>query len=215
MDRRIVESSEEGLEIAKNILYGNVDKKTALFLSGGSTPKNLYKKLAQEKMLQAGAVAMVDDRYTFHQQYSNEIMVKDSGLLSYLEAQNVAFYSILKFGLSASKIAAEYDETVSFLLNHFPKSVAILGIGADGHTAGIPILDQKIESQNYVEHFVGFPEEPKERISLTFKALSIIDLLIVLAFGEEKRQGIEIALINFYSKKEVFKKTILITDQEV
>ncbi|MDO8686880.1 MAG: 6-phosphogluconolactonase, partial [Candidatus Berkelbacteria bacterium] len=122
-----------------NLLHDLVDRKTALFLSGGSTPKDLYAKIAKDKKLIPGAVAMVDERYgkRFHKD-SNELMIKNTGLISYFEKNNIRFYSILQKDTKREDTALQYDETVSFLLSHFPKSVAILGIGVDGHTAGLP-----------------------------------------------------------------------------
>lgn len=228
MDIRIVKDLEEGLELAKNILYEKCGRDTVLFISGGSTPKPLYEKISQERKLHVGAVAMVDDRYSFHQQYSNEIMIAKSGLTVFLDNQNIAFYPILKFGLSREKTAREYDETVSFLLNHFPKSIAILGVGADGHTAGIPAgvnaQEMRVKNENYVTEFNSFPQEPKDRVTLTFRALSMVDLLIVLAFGEEKKDVVgkiftskdeEKTPACFYNRPRISEKTILITDQKV
>ncbi len=228
MDIRIVVSAESGIDLAKNILYEKCARDTVLFLSGGETPKPLYKALSAEQKLRAGAVAMVDDRYSFHQQYSNEMMMKETGFLDFLDRKNIAFYSILKFGLSREKTAREYDETVSFLLNHFPKSIAIMGIGADGHTAGIPAgiqgSEMQVKNETYVTEFNTFPNEPKERVTLTFRAFSMIDLLIVLAFGEEKKGALEKVFTSkdevetpscFFNRPEISKKTLLITDRKV
>ena len=215
MDIRVVENLEGGIDTALKILIDAIDEQTVLFLSGGKTPKSLYEKLAQEQKLKVGGVAMVDDRYSFHQQYSNEIMIRESGLLDFLESKNVAFYPILKFGLSREKTAEEYDETVRFLLTHFPKSVAILGIGEDGHTAGIPAAtEEKAMEGKMVSEFDTFSDDPKERVTLTYQALSMMDLLLVLVFGESKRSVVE-NLPAFYRKEDISKKTILITDQKI
>ena len=228
VDIRIVSSEESGIELAKTTLYEKCAKDTVLFLSGGETPKPLYKVLATEQRLKVGAVAMVDDRYSFHQQYSNEIMIKASGFLDFLDQQNSAFYPILEFGFSREKTATQYEDTVSFLLNHFPKNIAIMGIGEDGHTAGIPVgvpsSEMQIKNENYVAEFNSFLKEPKERVTLTFRALSMIDLLIVLAFGENKKAALERVFTSkdeaetpacFYNRPEVSKKTLLITDQKI
>ncbi|MEK9178828.1 MAG: 6-phosphogluconolactonase, partial [Patescibacteria group bacterium] len=50
-------------EAAKKLIYANTDGKTALFLSGGSTPKRLYEIFAEDGSLSVGAVGMVDERY--------------------------------------------------------------------------------------------------------------------------------------------------------
>lgn len=209
---QIVQSKNEGYELAKEILYENCDKNTVLFLSGGETPKPLYKILADERKLKVGALAMVDDRYSMHEQYSNEFMVKESGLAQLIEREGGAFFPILEYGLSLPKTTEKYDKDVEFLFSKFSKRVATLGIGTDGHIASLPAGSQKskIKSQNleFVSYVHTFPVEPRvPRISLNLNALSLMDLLIVLAFGEEKKEGIRIALKTFFSKK-LSKKTI-------
>lgn len=73
----IVKDSKQGLELAKQKLYEFCDKKTVLFLLGGTTPKPLYEELAREAELSVGAVAMVDERFgnPLHDQ-SNEKMIR-------------------------------------------------------------------------------------------------------------------------------------------
>ena len=51
----VVQNEEKGIEKAKEILEEKVDKKTVLFLSGGSTPKSLYSALAHEKIIHPAA----------------------------------------------------------------------------------------------------------------------------------------------------------------
>ena len=214
---QIVGNAEEGIDSALDFLYKNCDKDTALFLSGGKTPKPLYETLAKEKKLEIGAVAMVDDRYSLHQQYSNEFMIKESGLIKFLESKNIAFYSILKLGLNRVQSAREYESDVRFLFEHFKKKIAILGIGPDGHIASItPTLnDLNHLSDQLVTDVKNFPAEIRERITLTLSAISKMDLILVLAFGTEKKKGIKIALKTFFSGKEMSKKTLLITDQKI
>ena len=136
----------EGLDAAKKVLYKNVDDRTVLFLSGGSTPKFLYQTLAKEKKLKVGAVAMVDERFgsPFHQN-SNEKMINDTGFLSYIESENISFYGILKDRL-LEETAKDYDKVVQTLFKKFQKRVAILGIGEDGHTASLPAGKSQISS---------------------------------------------------------------------
>ncbi len=215
-----------------NLLLDLIDKKTVLFLSGGSTPKDLYAKIAKDKKLQVGAVAMVDERYgkRFHEN-SNELMIKNTGLLSYLEEKNIRFYPILE-DKTREKTAQNYDETVRFLLSHFPKSVAILGIGTDGHIAGIapdrmdfknPLFN-KDRKDLLVSEFNDSKGEFGQRITMTFSALSKIDKLIVLVFGDKKKRALELmneegsmeeVPARFFKRPDIAKKTILITDQRV
>lgn len=223
---------QEGMVRSENLLDALVDRKTVLFLSGGSTPKDLYAKIAKDQKLTPGAVAMVDERYgkRFHEN-SNELMIKNTGLILYLEKKNIRFYPILE-DQTGEKTTENYDETVRFLLSFFPKSVAIIGIGADGHTAGIapdridfknPLFD-KDRKDLLVSQFNDAEGEFKERITMTFLALSMIDKLIVLAFGDKKKRALELmnkggsieeVPARFLVRSDIVQKTLLITDQKI
>ncbi|MBI2622728.1 MAG: 6-phosphogluconolactonase [Candidatus Levybacteria bacterium] len=82
----------------------------------------------------------------------------------------------------------------------------------------------KIKNEKFVESFDNFPGEFKQRISLTFVALSKMTLLIVLVFGGNKKEAlrkmftpgtIEEVPARFYLRKDITKKALLITDQKV
>lgn len=96
MDFVVVKDIQHGVERAKEILYEEVDKKTILFLSGGKTPKVLYETLAKEQILTPAGVGMVDERFgsPMHEN-SNELMVREAGLIDYLNKIHVPFYSML------------------------------------------------------------------------------------------------------------------------
>ena len=230
------ESPGQGFEICRSLLYESVTKKTVLFLSGGSTPKGLYELLAKEKKLKPGAAAIVDERYfpisniknqRQDLEGSNEKMIRDAGLIGHIE-NSARFYPVLK-DKSLEQTVKDYDETVRFLLSHFPKSIGILGIGPDGHTAGLPpgISNFKFSIFNGTDLVAGidnFPGEFKRRITLTFSGLSKLDEIIVLAFGEKKKEALEQMLrggsekdipARFYLRPEIATKTVLITDQKL
>lgn len=260
-----VTSLNEGTDVAKQILYSTVDTRTMLYLSGGSTPKPLYTKLATEEKIIPGGVAMVDERYgeKMHAQ-SNELMINDTGLLRYFEMRGIPFHPMLFTphltspsdlihnpspdkrrkkaeeaiqwgeGKEREVIAQEYDEFVRSSHSLYKKSIAVLGIGADGHTAGIapnrpgfvnPLFD---EQYNMVSSFNDEMGSFKERITFTFLGLSMMDILIVLVFGEEKKdalkkmfdlpaggRGEEDVPARFFTRADVAKRTIVITDQEI
>lgn len=217
-------------EQIKDLLYSFCDHKTALFLSGGSTPKSLYEALAKEKKLRVGSVAMIDERYgaRLHPK-SNELMIKETGLLDFLEKGNVKFNPILE-GKDLETTTNDYDETVRFLFNNFPKSIGILGIGEDGHSAGIapnrnnfinPIFGNKV---SFVSSFNDAFGNFGERVTLTFEGLSNLDKIIILAFGEEKKDALfkmltpgslEEIPARFFNQKEISEKVVLFTDQPV
>jgi len=240
-----VENQQEGLALVRDVLYKKVNDQTLLLLSGGSTPKGLYRALAKEKKLTVGAVGMVDERID----KSNYRMIKSTGLLDYFESLRINFYPILRTHLKGVRLNPEsaagvYNGTVLKLVKKFKKKVAIMGIGEDGHIAGLPAKSQissirqaqdKTQNrvrlgQNYVTEIDNFPGEFRERITLTFKALSEMDLLIILVFGKNKKEAlrkmfdpsagsgqeaIEEIPARFYTSPDIGKKTILITDQKI
>lgn len=221
---RKVSSPNEGLSVAKGILYEVVDRDTVLFLSGGSTPKSLYEVLAKEGKIRPGAVALVDERFgeVLHEN-SNEKMIQETGLPSYFSENGIAYYPILQKGNDRKTTASKYSAAVVSLFADFSSRVAIMGIGSDGHTAGLP------PNRTFPKHLFVLEFDDKngpfgQRITLTFKALSQMGILLVLVFGESKKEALRKMFLpgsseeipaRFYLQPEIAKKTILITDQKL
>ncbi|MBP9716816.1 MAG: 6-phosphogluconolactonase [Candidatus Levybacteria bacterium] len=230
----VIESptAQSANETISEILEKYCDLKTTLFLSGGNTPKKLYEYIAAERKLKVGAVGQVDERYgEKNHKKSNELMMKETGLLDYFESSNLRFYSILQSDESLENTALQYDEALRFILKYFPKSVGIMGLGEDGHTAGIPAIPEiskkMIEDGSALVSFYDAPEYG-QRITMNYHAISVLDLIIVLVLGQDKREilnqmfkfngeqeEIEKFPAKFYLKPEIASKTILITDQIV
>lgn len=180
----------EASKKALDILLNNIDQTTLLLLSGGTSPDLLYQMIAKDKRLKPGAVAMIDERYglPMHDN-SNEKMITNTGLLDYFESEKVPVYRILKEGDMAG-MAEQYEERIKELFAKFSKKVAVMGIGADGHTAGIK------PNLNYDHTRLVVSYDDKEglfgkRITLTFEALEQVDEFIVLAFGENKKLALQ------------------------
>lgn len=231
-----VEDAPAGFILAKELIYTIGDKKTVLFLSGGKTPKQLYASLGSEAKLSVGAVGLIDERYgeKMHEQ-SNELMISESGLLNYMASQNIPFYPILQKDTSLSQTALKYDETVRFLYNGFAKSIGVLGIGLDGHTAGLPanasLWQAGIARESKTKMVISYDDKDgfyKKRITMTFLGLSLLDFNLVLVFGEEKKKALENMLAEdppaggeeeiparFFKRPEIGQKTLVITDQKV
>lgn len=227
-----VANLSEGFSLAKTILYAIVDQRTVLYLSGGSTPKVLYERFAAEEKLVPGAIGVVDERFgpKFHET-SNEKMFQNTGMLRYLRMRSIPFYPILE-GKSREQTTEKYDGQLRTLNATYQRSVAILGIGADGHTAGIPAQSsgfrvQGLEvSDNYdlVMEYNDTSGKYGERVTMTFLALSMMDVLLVLVFGEEKKKALALMFqdgreeeipARFFKRPEISEKTLLITDQSI
>lgn len=229
----VVDSFEQGIERAKEVLYKEVDSKTALFLSGGKTPKALYQTLSQEQIIKPASVGLIDERFgeVMHEN-SNEKMISDTGLIGYLQKIDVQFFPILQKGLSREATADTYDQTVRDIFFHTQKNVGILGVGTDGHIAGIAPnrkdftnpLFAETKNHVFVSSFNDIKGVYKERISLTFAGLSLLDFILVFVFGKDKKKplsdifakgSLEEVPGRFLNMSEASKKTLIITDQKV
>lgn len=232
MDFIVVKNIAHGIDRAKELLYDEVDRKTVLFLSGGKTPKALYETFAREQILTPAAVGLVDERFgkPMHEN-SNELMIKESGLLDYLHQMNVPFYSMLDEKLTVEQAARSYDNLSRDLFFKFPRSVAILGLGPDGHIASImpnrkDFIDPLFEKeQKYL--YASFIDDPKKygkRITLTFSGLALMDKIVLFVFGKEKKKALQKAFTpgflkdipaRFLQEPDIASKTVVITDQKI
>ncbi len=228
----VVQNPEKGTEKAKEILYEKVDKRTVLFLSGGNTPQPLYHLLAKEKIIKPVAVGMIDERYGKHMhESSNERMIREAGFLDYLKKHAIPFYPMLRDGLSLEETAREYDQVTRDLFFKFPRSIAVMGLGKDGHTASIipnrkgftnPMFEEGRQHQ-FVGELNDQKSDYKERVGMTFAGLALIDYFIVLAFGKEKKKALKEMFSGGYPEElparffpqEASEKTVVITDQKM
>lgn len=230
----VVPDASVGCNFASKIVTNLVDSRTVLYLSGGRTPQSLYHDLARAEHVSPGAVGLVDERYgpKFHKN-SNEKMIVETELVKYLSLRDVPFYPILGKGATREETAHLYDEQLRANNALFQKSMAILGIGSDGHTAGIPakktVTISAEDEKLYTTYELAAAYHDTtgmygERVTMTFLALSLLDLLVVLVFGEDKQHALkemfstgseEDIPSRFYTRPEIAGKTVILTDQMI
>ncbi len=177
---------------------------------------------------------MIDERYgeKFHEK-SNEVMIRETGLLDYFESQKIEWYPILE-GKEIDETAIDYEQKLSELFDRFPRRVALMGIGEDGHTSGIPpneelrIRNKELwRTKNLVESYdikELYAQGFGPRITLTFEALSQMTHLVLLVFGDKKKWALQQMVMlgnteeipgKFYSREEITERVVLLTDQTI
>lgn len=228
----IVNDADAGYEMAKKLLYEIIDRKAALYLSGGSM-QQLYEHLAKEEIIYPGAIGMIDERFgsPLHSN-SNEKMIKETGFLRYLSFRDIPFYPIIQPGKTREESSTLYDQKVRELHATFQMHIGLIGIGPDGHISSIipnredfhnPWFDAD-QQHLLVSEFNDQNSHYKERIGMTFLGLSMLDILIVLAFGDSKQPMFELLFVDgseeeiparFFKRPDIAVKTLLITDQQV
>jgi 6-phosphogluconolactonase len=175
------------------------DGKFAVCLSGGSTPRRLYERLATPGVAsrfpwRRSHWFWGDERFVPHDHPDSNYRMARVALLSRVPIPDDNIHAIPTEGLSPEQAAAAYETTLSRFYGADMLSperplfdVTLLGIGKDGHTAslfpGQPALHEK---RRWAVAVIGAKSEP--RITLTYPALNSSRDVAFLAAGEEKRQ---------------------------
>ena len=164
-----------------------------LVLSGGSTPRRLFKLLAREYRdsipWRQTHVFWSDERYVAPDHLESNFAAAEADVLQHVPIPALQVHRIPTDFHSPESAAIEYDVK---LHNLFPTGdapgfdLALLGIGADGHTASI-FPGSPMDSDRWVAAVVGPEHHPvRNRITLTPKALNGARVATFLVSGPEK-----------------------------
>jgi len=172
-------------------------------VSGGSTPKSVYKLLSNSDLRWDKVDVFLGDERCVdpNSELSNSLMLKNSLLTNF--GSKAYFYEIFN-DLKADDEATK-NQFISKLFEKCgsnPPSfhLTLLGLGDDGHTASL----FPYQKNNNVDDFVIFNEgKGLKRISLTPKVLSASSNIVFLVSGANKR----IALKRLLDEKEPTDRT--------
>src|SRR3989338_5423854 len=139
----------------------------------------------------------------------NSDAIGESGLWEMCKKLRIPFHLVSQKG-SLNEAADEYNQTTEQLLKEYDYKIAVLGIGEDGHTAGLlPGYSQKW----YVPRFVaGYENNGKfnKRISLTPQGLMQLDYALIVVLGDKKKIVIqEVLNRNNYDKVNLYPAVVL------
>jgi 6-phosphogluconolactonase len=169
--KRLLVTLQEQLQAGKHVLW---------LVSGGSNVDmecDIAKRLKDTANL---TVALIDERYgkPGHADSNYQKLVDGD-----FTKNDVVLLPVLENGLDIKQTAAAYSEKLEKLLDEADVVIAQLGIGADGHTAGVLPRSPVVESKKLIEHYEG-PDF--QRITMTLEALRFADVVFVFAYGEDK-----------------------------
>ena len=167
-------------------------------LSGGSTPRLMYERLATPAIASRFPWPRVhwfwgDERFVPHDDPASNYRMAREALLSHVPIPGGNIHPIPTEGVSPGQAADAYEATLKqyhgsdILAPDRPLfDVTLLGIGDNGHTAslfpGQPALREK---RRWAVATIGVKSEP--RVTLTFPALDNSRDLAFLATGAGKR----------------------------
>ncbi len=174
-------------ELLHTRLDGN--GKTAMVVSGGSTPQPCFEILAQTELdWHKVHVVPSDERWVdASNQDSNERMIRETLLQG--EAAEAQLLPIYRDGDTAEERCETLDAELRTL--PLPFAFTLLGMGTDAHFASLfpdyAGLEKALNSENGLLCVpVKTRASPHPRISLTMTTLTRTDEIILLFFGDEK-----------------------------
>ena len=196
-DFKTADSLEKELlnSIETNIRISLKENNEALILlSGGSTPLSLYKKFKEIKKIDWSKIkfGLVDERWVNNSS-------KDSNFYNISEAlggqitEKSTFIPLVYDELNEEKnISQAKKANIEFLGK---KTIVILGMGTDGHTASLFPDNTKTEiaisqlTPNILDNIA--PVSPKNRITHNLKSIFNSKKVILYIKGQEKKNVLE------------------------
>ena len=180
---------EDGIaDLTERLIKALSDDKSVLWLlSGGSNITASVQIIDSISMdLRTNlSVMLADERYGYvgHAD-SNWEQLLNAGF----STDNVRILPVLEKGLSLEDTIQKYDEMAKIELSNNDLIIAQLGIGSDGHIAGILPSSPAVSNKYYV---AGYEAQDYKRLTLTFKSLRQVSEAYVFAFGYTKKETLE------------------------
>lgn len=184
-----IETSISAIEICIEAQLKNQDV-FRLALSGGSSPKAIYRGLALSDKIDWSKVELflVDERYvSLSSDDSNYKMIVEE-LTCHTPTLKAFHY--FETNLRLHEALEQYERQLPTTEPLF--DLVILGLGSDGHTASLfPHSTVLHEEKKRVAHTKTDQHVIKDRLTLTFPALLSSRKIIFLIAGEQKREMVE------------------------
>lgn len=166
-------------------------KKVLWLISGGSNIPAIVQIMynVPTKLSTNLTILLADERYgDVGHPKSNWQQLLDAGLTP----KNSTQLTILEDGLSQNETVEKYNSLASKAFADNSLVIAQLGIGPDGHIAGLLPESSSLDAKDVlVTGFMSSEEPPIYRLTMTFEALRKINAAYCFAFGKPKRAAIK------------------------
>ncbi len=185
MQLHTFQSFDEFVEQSVKFISDICKNPAKIALSGGTTPKTIYEKLATQSLpFDKLDFYQVDERYIpLDHQDSNCRMIFDS-LINKINSNFHHFDTKLPIEEALEKYEKE--------LPNEPFDLTILGIGPDGHTASLFPNSTALDETKPVAHTTTEEFTTNDRLTLTFPKILESSHLLILLNGPTKQKIIDI-----------------------
>ena len=158
-----------------------------LVLAGGRTPEAIYRLLVSaDTDWFRWEIYFGDERCLSVDDPDRNSIMADRTLLNFVDIPAANVYPIPS-EKGAEVAAKEYEAVVKAAI---PFDVVLLGIGEDGHTGSL-FPGQKHPTDELVHPVHNSPKPPLDRVTMSVRALSDAQEVLVLATGEGKQDAIK------------------------
>jgi 6-phosphogluconolactonase len=104
--------------------------------------------------------------------------------------KSAMLYPVLLPGRSLEESKQFFSDVFNAAYRRSDASIALLGMGTDGHIAGI--LPNSVAANESQELVAAYQSEPYQRLTLTFPALRMLTGVYTFAFGDGKNEALTI-----------------------
>lgn len=198
--KSVDEAKRLAREELEEVLKSWNSKPVLLLLSGGSS-LGVLEGIDERALSTELLITTLDERYSSDPGVNNWLQIKETGFYRKAMDLGCRFVETVPKGQeSLEKFAARWEKELRDWRKKNPhgKIVATIGIGEDGHVAGISPFPNDPErmvefmfTKDWVKGYVG-NLEPAERVSVTAMFLEQkVDVGVVYVVGEKKRRALE------------------------
>lgn len=184
------------VSLVGDVLDQNPDAEASLVVSGGSTPGPCFDLMSATDLDWSRVTIVPSDERWVPPDHpdSNERLIRKRLLTG--RAINGKILPLFRAGVEASQAPVLIDKDIAGIAQPF--SAVLLGMGEDGHFASLfpdfdglqKALDPHEQTSSTMVQTAG---SPHLRISLTLSALLNCSQILMLIFGEAKREVFEAA----------------------
>lgn len=203
LEKLYTKAADTFVDLSKKSIQKN--DRFVVALSGGSSPKAIFKLLATpeyKEQIEWSKVYFfwVDERWVPLNDDKSNFRMTDEALLNQVPVDQNNIFPMYAEGITPEDYAKAYEQQIRTVLGDDGVfDFILLGMGDDGHTASLfPGEEVLNEKEKWVSAYYLKPQE-MFRITLTAPIINNADHILAIAFGESKKHALNEVLNGEYN----------------